>query len=229
MALATVLMWLGAGAVVSLLLTQRAAAQREGATSWGPRLLRLPLHLLLWPLFVPLLLPQEARAEEGALGPGEWDGSICRAEEGLRQALDGLSRQVEDPLSLERARVAALGRALRGAAARVAELDRVLSTPDFDPSALREELASRRTADDAQPVVDVLERRLAHVERLAHLQRQARVDLERALGEAAALASRLTLLRYEGPAGAATAAGSARELTQTVEELCRVLTEARAA
>jgi hypothetical protein len=60
------------------------------------------------------------------------------------------------------------------------------------------------------------------------LWRCSRVDLERALAEAGALASRLTLLRYED-AQTGSAAHRARELTDTVDELCRALAEARAA
>ena len=221
MALSMMLVWLCLGAAVAGLLARRAPPH-------GAALLRVPVQLLLWPLFVPLLLPREARQPSGPAG-GEWDAAIRRAEAGIGDALDALSRQVEDPLSLERARVASLGHAMRSAAARLSDLDRVLASPGYDVCALRSEVEARRAADGAGPVVEVLQRRLEHVERLAQLRRQARLDLERALEEAAALASRLTLLRYEGSPHAGDAAGSARELTLTVEELCRVLNEARAA
>jgi hypothetical protein len=184
------------------------------------------LHLVLWPLFLPMLLPEEATPP--TRHSTEWDERIQRAEAMLGDALKALGVDLGDPLALELARVAALGRSMRHAAARINDIEAALALPVHDLALLRRELERAEANPDEQSVAEVFRRRLEHVEQLEAIRRTARVDLERALAEAGALASRLTLLRYEhGETG--TAAHRARELTDTVDELCRVLAEARAA
>jgi hypothetical protein len=189
----------------------------------GPgRLARAGLHALLWPLFLPVLLPA---ATPGPLGTD--GGRIDAAEATLAEALGRLGKDLGDPLSLESTRVRALGAAMRAASRRLAELDALLSSPGHDAEALRRELDGLGARADGKPVADILRERLAHLSRLEALRTQARADLERALARAGELATRLTLLRYEGTS--AQAAGRARELTDTIDELCRTLDEARAA
>lgn len=219
MALWTLLSWCAVGGGVAAVLMKRD----RGSTRWSA-VARVPLHVLLWPLFLPTLLP-DSPAQSGALRSA-WNERIEAAEATLGEALGALARDLDDPLSLEWARVTSLGRALRTAAARLTEIDAALALPMNDGRSIREEILAASASADGAVVAEVLQRRLDHVERLEAIARQARVDLERALAEATALASRLTLLRYEdGRAGAA--AGRARELTNTVDDLCRVLAEAR--
>jgi hypothetical protein len=160
--------------------------------------------------------------------PAGAEGSrLDAAEATLHEALQRLGRELGDPLALESSRVRALGTALRAASRRLAELEAVLSAPDHDVPALARELASLEARADSKPVAEILRERLAHLSRLEALRAQARADLERALARAGELATRLTLLRYEG--SHAHAASRARELTDTIDELCLTLDEVRAA
>lgn len=221
MATWTLLVWCAVGVAISVVL----AKQQRTSPRWT-QALRVPLHVLLWPLFLPTLLPETGDARTPPRT--SWDARIESAEATLSDALRALGRDLDDPLALERVRVASLGRALRSAAARLTDIDTALALPMHDVQRIRVELQAAQISAEGAPVVEVLRRRLSHVERLEAIGRQARLDLERALAEAVALASRLTLLRYEdGRAG--TAAGRARELTDTVDALCEVLAEARTA
>jgi hypothetical protein len=218
MALASVAVWLLAGVMIAIALARRERISRVAL------LARAPMYVLLWPLFAPLLVPSSASPGSSAGTP--WDARIAEAGAALAEALSALSARLDDPLSLEHARVALLGGALRAAAARAVELADVLRRPENDAEVARRELV------DAAPdgsLAEVLRRRLTNVERLTALHRQAQADLERALAEASALATRLTLLRYETPGDGTAAAARARELTDSVDDLCRVLADARAA
>jgi chromosome segregation ATPase len=198
-----------------------AAVLGRGETRGAMGLARLSLHACLWPLFLPVLLPasSESTGTEGS--------RIDAAEATLHDALQRLGRELGDSLTLETARVRSLGAALRSAARRLAELEAVLSAPDHDRERLTCELAALEARPDSKPVADILRERLTHLSRLEALRAQARGDLERALARAGELATRLTLLRYEG--ATAQAAGRARELTDTIDELCRTLEAVRAA
>jgi chromosome segregation ATPase len=214
LALVTVVAYCLAGIAVATVLSRSEARGAGG-------LARAGLHAFLWPLFLPVLMPAPP-ASAGAEG-----SRIDAAEATLHEALQRLGRELGDPLALETARVRALGTALRTASRRLAELDAVLSAPEHDVAGLARELASLEARADSKPVADILRERLAHLSRLEALRAQARADLERALARAGELATRLTLLRYEG--SNAHAAGRARELTDTIDELCRTLDEVRSA
>lgn len=210
--LVTLLAYLLAGLAVAVALGR---GEPRGAMSVA----RAGLHAFLWPLFLPVLLPT-------ATPPGTEGSRIDAAEATLQEALQRLGRELGDPLALEHARVGALGTALRAAARRLAELEAVLSSPDHHVETLARELAVLGEREDSKPVADILRERLAHLARLEGLRAQARADLERALARAGELATRLTLLRYEG--ATAQAAGRARELTDTIDELCHTLEAVRA-
>lgn len=213
-ALVTVLAYCLVGVAVAAVLGR---GESRGAASFA----RAGLHACLWPLFLPVLLPTATTP------PGTESSRIDTAEATLNDALQRLGRELGDPLTLETARVRSLGTALRAAARRLAELEAVLSSPDHDVEKLAHELAALDARQDSKPVADILRERLAHLSRLEALRAQARADLERALARAGELATRLTLLRYEG--ATAHAAGRARELTDTIDELCHTLEEVRAA
>ncbi|WP_224371579.1 hypothetical protein [Hyalangium versicolor] len=213
-ALVTVVAYCLTGVTVAMVLGR---SEPRGAMG----IARASLHACLWPLFLPVLMP-------GTSAPVSSENSrIEAAEATLHDALQRLGRELGDPLALETARVRSLGTALRAASRRLTELDAVLSTPDHDVEKLARELAAMDERQDSKPVADILRERLAHLSRLEALRTQARGDLERALARAGELATRLTLLRYEG--ATAHAAGRARELTDTIDELCRTLEAVRAA
>jgi hypothetical protein len=213
-ALVTVAAYCLAGIAVAAVLGR---GETRGALSFA----RLSLHACLWPLFLPVLLPTASAST------GTESARIDAAEATLYDALQRLGRELGDSLALETARVRLLGAALRSAARRLAELEAVLSAPDHDREKLSRELTALEARPDSKAVADILRERLTHLSRLEALRAQARGDLERALARAGELATRLTLLRYEG--ATAQAAGRARELTDTIDELCRTLEAVRAA
>lgn len=222
MALWTLVAYCVVGAVVASALTRRnpvVGAHRAGT---------FVLHAGLWPLFVPLLLPPPAPvAAVRAADP--YEPSIAAAEKALKDTLLTLGRDLDDPLSLEAKRVRDLGHAMRTASARLGELDALLGSSGQDEAALAAELARLQKDPEAASVAEIVEQRLGHVRRLRELRRQTQRDLERAIARAGELSTRLTLLRYEDPARTGVAASKARELTDAIEDLCRVLTEVRAA
>lgn len=223
MAAWTLVTYLAAGVVLATVLARRSAApslQRAGT---------FVVHAVLWPIFVPLLLPAPAArpAEAGDLaGYGQ---RIAAAERTLEEALRLLGRDLNDPLSLEAARVRGLGQAMRAAAQRLVELDGLLGAQGPQEEELTAQLARLRHDPEAGALVEILEQRVGHLQRLKALRNQARADLERAIARAGELSTRLTLLRYEDPSRTGGAAAKARELTDSIEELCRVLNEVRAA
>jgi hypothetical protein len=222
MALTTLVVYLVAGAVVASIIATRlsgAAAMRAA---------RFLLHLILWPLFVPLLMPVAPPRLQSSFGSA-YAERIERGERSLEEALGLLGGELNDQLPVERARVAALGRAMRVAAARLEELDGLVKAPGNDDEALQADLARLKLDPEASALVDIVSQRLGHVARLKALRRQAQADLERAIARSGELATRLTLLRYEDPSRAGIAAAKARELTDSIEDLCSVLTEVRTA
>ncbi len=215
MVIATVALYLLAGLVVAQLLRKRASSE-AAAGSAGTFLVRA----LLWPAFAAWLAPVATQSSD--------DESRIRAAEGaLASALKALGGALGDGLTLEMRRVEALGKATRAAAAKKAELDRLLTAPEHDTAKLESELARLQTAGDQSQVSAILAQRLAHVYKLEKVRAQTAADLDRALARAGELATRLTLLRYDSPSRTGVAA-TAQQLTQSIDELCSVLTEVQA-
>jgi hypothetical protein len=219
MALATLIGYAGLGVLVAAVLLARGTA---------PLAQRVPtffLHAALWPIFLPLLLPNDGPTPVAA---SPYAARVDKAERTLSEALAALGRDLEDPLSLEAARVRNLGQAMGSAAARLAELDALIATQSEVERSLESQLERVEGEADAAGLADILHQRLGHLRRLRALRAQAQADLERAMARAGELASRMTLLRYEDPKRDGGAAAKARELTESIEELCRVLNEVRA-
>jgi len=210
-----------------LLLGVAVAAALWRCLSGGPRDRLGPSawHVVAWPFFVPVLM---ATQQEGMGGPD--DDPIGEMERRLLRATELLARQLRHPLGLERARVRALGAAMRATSARAEALQAVLLQPGYDGAALAVQRDTARSGADAlaAPLVPVLDARLGNVERVRALWLQARSDLELALARAAELEGRLTVLRFEASGPATTAATRAREAAEAIDELSRLLREVRA-
>jgi hypothetical protein len=221
-AFATLVAYLVAGFAVAFLIAVRARGTA------AIRVAELVPHTLLWPLFVPLLLPVAPPRPQTQIGSA-YAERIEQSERSLEEALGLLGRELKEPLALERARVGALGRAMRSAAARLEELDGLVKSPGNDQVALQTDLARLQADPEAAALADIVAQRLSHVSRLGALRRQAQSDLEKAIARAGELATRLILLSYEDPSRTGLAAAKARELTDSIGELCAVLTEVRTA
>lgn len=216
MALATLAVYLAAGLLVAVALARKSAPAAAGPA-------RIALHALLWPVFIPLLGP------EAAAPPATGDEARIRAAEAaLAEALRALGGVLGDGLGLEMRRVEALGRALRSAAARKVELDGLLAMPEHDARRLAAELERLKASGDEAAVAEIVAERLAHVRRLEALRAQTQAELDRAVARAGELATRLTLLRYD-TGSSHGAAATAQQLASSIDELCAVLGEVRAA
>lgn len=223
MAAWTLVTYLAAGAVLAAVLANRSAApslQRAGT---------FVVQAVLWPIFVPLLLPAQPPKPAAGADLSGYGERIAAAERTLEEALRLLGRDLDDPLSLEAARVRGLGQAMRAAAQRLVELDALLGAQGPQEEELTAQVSRLRLDPEAGALAEILAQRVGHLQRLKALRNQARADLERAIARAGELSTRLTLLRYEDPSRSGGAAAKARELTDSIEELCRTLNEVRAA
>ncbi len=220
MALPTLLAYLLVGLAVAAVL-----ASRGGGTALA-RSVRFALHAALWPIFLPVLLPAAPPRLASPAGSA-YAERIEATEKSLEQALALLGRDLGSSLPLERGRVASLARAMRFAASRVDELDASLRAPENDEAGVQAELARLRADPEAVRRAEIASQRLKHIQKLAALRRQAQADLETAIARAAELSTRLTLLRYEDPVRTDLAAAKARDLTDSIDELCTLLTEVR--
>jgi hypothetical protein len=217
--------YLLAGVLIAAALTQRSPSTSTSLERAGT----FVVHATLWPIFAPLLLPSTPARPAT---PGDLVGyseRIDAAERSLAEALQLLGRDLNDPLSIEAARVRNLGQAMRSAAQRVSELDGLQKAQGAQEADLAAQVDKLRQEPESGPIAEIVEQRLGHLRRLKALRTQAGADLERALARAGELATRLTLLRYEDPQRTGGAATQARELTDSIEELCRALNEVRAA
>jgi len=216
MALATLVFYLAVGAVIAAILAVRDRRRTPAAVA------SFAMRLVLWPVFVPLLSPERSPQ------PGGRDEDRIRTAEGtLAEALRALGNVLGDGLGLEMRRVEALGKAMRLAARRMEDLNRLLAAPEHDLGKLQAELERHRANQDGSPVAEIVEQRIAHVRRIEGLRSQTKAELERALARAGELATRLALLRYD--TGAVPTAATAQQLASSIDELCAVLSEVRAA
>ncbi|MEZ4266139.1 MAG: hypothetical protein R3F39_07155 [Myxococcota bacterium] len=136
-----------------------ALAARGGA--WGPRALDAGLALVLWPLIMPFALMRTSDSQPNT--------PVSAVESAF---LDAIRRASSTPLGkllpdAETAR--ALGARLRGAAARVADIDALLAQPDFSL-----ELAQRRRDELAErgdrQALDAVDSRIQNLNRLRALR-----------------------------------------------------------
>jgi hypothetical protein len=212
-AIATLVLYLAAGLLVAFALARKAPATVPA----------FALRAILWPVFVPLFAPEAPPPS----APGD-EGRIRAAEASLADSLRALGGVLGDGLTLEMRRVEALGKALRSAAARKVELDGLLAMPEHDLAKLVAEHERLVAAHDGSAVAEILAQRIEHVRRLQALRNQTQAEFDRAVARAGELATRLTLLRYDTGAGSG-AAVTAQQLASSIDELCSVLGEVRAA
>ena len=162
---------------------------------------RRPWLLLLaipfWPLLAPFLLAG-ARQPPRAAVPA--DARIQRVQDEVLQALSGLTGLAEEVLAPEVRRVHDLTSAMGAMSRRIAEMEALLSTPQFAPDAAEaqlRELTSRGVPEDDARVESVRSR-LRNVERLRTLRDRTRADLERILLKLEEMASQLHVLKFAG-------------------------------
>lgn len=202
------------GAVVAAALGLRA--ERAHPLYRG---LQVLVWLLLWPLFAPLLLggresaatsaPTSTSTSAGRAGvrPGLKAGAVLdprlsAAEQRLLGALGRLDGVTHALLTPEIERLRGLTGALGGLAKRLAEMDALLGSPEFDArqaAATLEDLL-RRGHGDNDARVESVKNRLRNIARLQEMHRRTGEQLERALLKMEEMSSQLLLLQFaDGP------------------------------
>ena len=186
--------YLGVGAAIALVFA--VALRRQSASD-------TLLLVALWPLWAPMML-----AQRHAQGDDE------------RELLSALARAQASPLAqvlpdAETARV--LAARLREASERLAELDRLLDRPDFDPNAVEtrvKELAAR----GANAAAATAQLRVRTLGQLRDLRVRYRSELDEVHELIAQLVTQAELVRLQ-PSIAHSSGELVRELVSRVEGL----------
>lgn len=165
---------------------------------------RLVLHTLLWPFFAPVLLGGGASptvttsSPMPAPTPPNLDPRVDEAERRLLDALSSLDGVAEDVLGLEMQRVRDLTGSLANMARRIAEMDELLATDEFDAARAERALSALGAGDspDNRARRDSVQARLRNIRRLEQMRQALSADLERAILKVEEISSQIRLLRF---------------------------------
>lgn len=184
----TCILYLLLGGVIAVALVLRAEGRSGGA-----RGAIFVAGVFFWPLFAPFLL-SPARPAAPATPPAR------AAQARLLGALGQVEGLAADVLRPEVARLRGLVDAVGKMEARVAEMDTLLATPEFDRAAASGQLEalSRRGLPPEDPRVQSVQARLRNMERLAAMRERTAADLERVVLQLEEMGSRLQLLKFAG-------------------------------
>ncbi len=198
------------GGVVAVALVLRAEGKSAGA-----RVATFVAGVFFWPVFAPFLLSPGHSA--AAVTP-----PALAARERLKAALGQVEGLAAEVLRPEVARLRGLVDAMGKMEARVAEMDALLTTPEFDRSAACEQLEalSRRGLPPEDPRVQSVQARLRNMERLGAMRERTAAELERVVLQLEEMGSRLQLLKFAGRPDAELV-----ELLQSVASSVEAVTE----
>jgi len=184
----TCILYLLLGGVVAVALVLRAEGKGRGA-----RLVTFVSGVFFWPVFAPFLL---APARPAAAGTPPARAARDRLVGALGQ-VEGLAADVLRP---EVARLRGLVDAVGKMEARVAEMDALLATPEFDRAAASGQLEAlaRRGLPPEDARVQSVQARLRNMERLVAMRERTAADLERVVLQLEEVGSRLQLLKFAG-------------------------------
>ncbi|WP_224246387.1 hypothetical protein [Hyalangium gracile] len=184
----TCILYLLLGGVVAVALVLRA--EGKGA---GVRVVTFVAGVFFWPVFAPFLLAP-ARPAAPVAQPARAAQSRLLAAVGQ---VEGLAADVLRP---EVARLRGLVEAVGKMEARVAEMDALLATPEFDRAAASRQLEalSRRGLPPEDARVQSVQARLKNMERLGAMRERTSADLERVVLQLEEMGSRLQLLKFAG-------------------------------
>lgn len=186
----TCILYLLLGGVVAVALVLRAEGRGRGA-----RAATFVAGVLFWPLFAPFLLAPAKAAPVASTAPPAQE-----AQARLRAALGQVEGLAAEVLRPEVARLRGLVDAVGKMEARVAEMDALLKTREFDRAAASAQLESlaHRGLEPADPRVQSVQARLRNMERLAAMRERTAADLERVVLQLEEMGSRLRLLQFAG-------------------------------
>ncbi len=185
----TCILYLLLGGVVAVALVLRAEGKGGGA-----RAVTFVAGVFFWPVYAPFLLSSSRPAAAAVTPPAR------AAQERLRAALGQVEGLAADVLRPEIARLRGLVDAMGKMEARVAEMDALLATPEFNRAVASEQLEalSRRGLTPEDPRVQSVHARLRNMERLAEMRERTAADLERVVLQLEEMGSRLQLLKFAG-------------------------------
>jgi len=188
----TCILYLLLGTVVAVALVLRAEGKGGGA-----RVVTFVAGVFFWPLYAPFLLSPARPSPTGAAGVAQ---PARAAQERLRAALRQVEGLAADVLRPEVARLRGLVDAMGKMEARVAEMDALLATPEFNRALASEQLEalSRRGLGPEDARMQSVQARLRNMERLAAMRERTAADLERVVLQLEEMGSRLQLLKFAG-------------------------------
>lgn len=188
----TCILYLLLGTVVAVALVLRAEGKGGGA-----RVVTFVAGVFFWPLYAPFLL---SPARPTGTGTGAAAQPVRAAQERLRAALRQVEGLAADVLRPEVARLRGLVDAMGKMEARVAEMDALLATPEFNRALASEQLEalSRRGLGPEDARVQSVQARLRNMERLGAMRERTAADLERVVLQLEEMGSRLQLLKFAG-------------------------------
>ncbi|HYI01317.1 hypothetical protein [Hyalangium sp.] len=184
----TCILYLLLGGVVAVALVLRAEGKGRSA-----RIVTFVAGVFFWPVFAPFLL-SPARAADRVTPPARV------ARDRLVGALGQVEGLAADVLRPEVARLRGLVDAVGKMEARVAEMDALLATPEFDRAAASGQLEAlaRRGLPPEDARVQSVQARLRNMERLVAMRERTAADLERVVLQLEEMGSRLQLLKFAG-------------------------------
>lgn len=193
----TTIIYAAIGLCVAAALTLRqedvGAAHRVGTFALGA---------VFWPFFAPGLLAGRgpSAGDTPAVPATPHTPQIRTAEARLLSALARVEGIAEEVLAPEVARVRAITGQLGSMERRVAEMDDLLRSPEFDAAAAEAALASLavRAVPEDDPRVQSVRARLRNLERLRALRDRTFSDLERVCLKLEEMSSQLQLLKFAG-------------------------------
>ncbi len=212
----------GAGVTVAVYL-------RDGRRVQGQRIFRIVAGVLFWPLYVPLLLERTADsslADAGQLAVAEPSDSLAhtigQVESELDAALGSLDGWAEGVLVDERRRLDELRMAWRSQAARVRELDGLLTQPDcIVPEIVAGASGGQRASSDRRTESE--RGRWENIRRLHELRGRMFDDLLATLAWVRELVTMIHLAKFSG-APASRAEELVSQIAAAVEGLREVST-----
>jgi hypothetical protein len=187
----TCILYLLLGGVVAVALVLRAEGKGRVA-----RAVTFVAGVFFWPVFAPFLLSaaQPAAPEAPVTPPAR------AAQSRLLAALGQVEGLAADVLRPEVARLRGLVEAVGKMETRVAEMDALLATPEFDRAAASGQLEAlaRRGLPPEDARVQSVQARLRNMERLVAMRERTAADLERVVLQLEEMGSRLQLLKFAG-------------------------------
>lgn len=203
------------------------AVQREMEQATG-KWFRVATAVFFWPLYLPILLERPPRTDanrSAQIAPAgaddDYSAMIARVEAELETALDSLDGWTENVLSREQNRFAELRAAWRSQAARIRQLDRLLTTAGQQQVGMTQDSLASAQIEGNPRWRQSEQARRDNLERLHVVRRRLHDDLLGTLAWVRELVSMIHLAKFTG-APASRAEALVAQIATAVEGLSEV-------